>query len=207
MSDQPAARDYPQTITRINHIEPVPRRIRGYLGGRMIFDTVSARYVWDLDTRVDALRSTRSVRIELNGVVLADSTSPVMVFETGLPMRYYINPTDIKLDHLSPTAKVTACPYKGTTGGYSSARIPDPVTGSETIHDDLAWRYAFPTRQLLPISELLNGSTPSLMVSSCRGQRPTSSRSGSPRMLRVDSPREQQAERRCVEKHQLSRWP
>jgi uncharacterized protein (DUF427 family) len=47
MSDQPPARDYPQTITPINHIEPVPRRIRGYLGGRMIFDTVSARYVWE----------------------------------------------------------------------------------------------------------------------------------------------------------------
>jgi uncharacterized protein (DUF427 family) len=242
MSDQPAARDYPQTITPINHIEPVPRWIRGYLGGRMIFDTVSALYVWewqrypqyyiplaDVDpgvlvdedhpqrlsrgtarrhalqvgdrhhpaaarvygadavlglsdtvrfewaaldawfeedeqvyvhprnpyTRVDALRSTRSVRIQLDGVVLADSTSPVMVFETGLPTRYYINPTDIEFDHLFPTNTVTACPYKGTTGGYWSARIPDPETGSETIHEDLAWMYAFPTRQLLPISGLI----------------------------------------------------
>ena len=40
--------------------------------------------------RVDALRSTRPVRVELDGVVLAESASPVMVFETGLPTRYYL---------------------------------------------------------------------------------------------------------------------
>jgi uncharacterized protein (DUF427 family) len=38
--------------------------------------------------RVDALRSSRPLRIELDGVVLASSSSPVMVFETGLPTRY-----------------------------------------------------------------------------------------------------------------------
>ena len=47
MSDQPASRDYPQAITPINHIEPVPRRVRGYLAGRTVFDTVSAHYVWE----------------------------------------------------------------------------------------------------------------------------------------------------------------
>jgi hypothetical protein len=41
-------------------------------------------------TRVDALRSTWLVRIELDGTMLAESASPVMVFETGLPTRYYI---------------------------------------------------------------------------------------------------------------------
>ena len=40
--------------------------------------------------RIDALRSNRPVRVELEGVVLADSPSPVMVFETGLPTRYYL---------------------------------------------------------------------------------------------------------------------
>jgi uncharacterized protein (DUF427 family) len=106
-------------------------------------------------TRVDALRSTRSVRIELDGTMLAESASPVMVFETGLPTRYYIELTNTNFDHLFPTKTVTACPYKGTTGGYWSARIPDPRTGSETIYEDLAWMYGFPTRQLLPISGLI----------------------------------------------------
>jgi len=69
-------------------------------------------------TRVDAIRSTRTVRIELDGVVLAASSSPVMVFETGLPTRYYLNRSETNLDHLIPTQTQTACPYKGTTSGY-----------------------------------------------------------------------------------------
>jgi uncharacterized protein (DUF427 family) len=63
---------------------------------------------------VDALRSTCPVRVELDGVVLAESPSPVMVFETGLPTRYYLNPTEINFEHLTPSDTVTACPYKGT---------------------------------------------------------------------------------------------
>ncbi len=45
--------------------------------------------------RVDAQRSTRPVRVESGGVVLAESSSPVMVFETGLPTRYYLNRTEV----------------------------------------------------------------------------------------------------------------
>jgi hypothetical protein len=48
--------------------------------------------------RVDPVRSTRSVRIELDGIVLASSSSPVLVFETGLPTRYYFDRTQINLD-------------------------------------------------------------------------------------------------------------
>jgi uncharacterized protein (DUF427 family) len=100
-------------------------------------------------TRVDALRSTRHVRVELEGVVLGESSSPVLVFETGLPTRYYLNPTEVDLTHLVATDTVTACPYKGVTSGYWSAR----VTG--TTHPDIAWTYDFPTRQLLPITGLI----------------------------------------------------
>jgi len=46
--------------------------------------------------RVDALRSNRTVRVELDGVVLAEARSTVMVFETGLPTRYYLSRTDIE---------------------------------------------------------------------------------------------------------------
>jgi uncharacterized protein (DUF427 family) len=99
--------------------------------------------------RVDALRSTRRVRVELEGVLLADSTSPVMVFETGLPTRYYLNRTDIDFGHLFASDTVTACPYKGTTTGYWSVQVGD------NLHRDLAWAYDFPTRQLLPIAGLV----------------------------------------------------
>ncbi len=99
--------------------------------------------------RVDAIRSTRTVRIELAGLVLAESHSPVMVFETGLPTRYYLNRTELDFAHLEWSDTVTACPYKGRTTGYWSVRTPGE------LHTDLAWSYDFPTRQLLPIAGLV----------------------------------------------------
>ena len=99
--------------------------------------------------RVDALRSTRTVRIELDGVVLAESSSPVMVFETGLPTRYYLNRTEVNFDHLLPTETVTQCPYKGRTSGSWSVRV------GGTTYPDLAWAYDFPTRQLTPIAGMI----------------------------------------------------
>jgi uncharacterized protein (DUF427 family) len=65
--------------------------------------------------RVDALRSHRAVRVELDGVVLAESACPVMVFETGLPTRFYFDRSDVHFEHLQHTEAETACPYKGVT--------------------------------------------------------------------------------------------
>jgi uncharacterized protein (DUF427 family) len=226
-------RDYPQVPVRVGHVEPVPRRIRAYVGATLVLDTTAARYVWEwpaypqyyvpvddvapgvlvdegveelrvagparlhglhvagaqrpgaawlqtegelagavrfdwaaLDSwfeedeqvfvhprnpysRTDALRSTRTVRVEVDGTVLAESSSPVLVFETGLPTRYYLPRTDLCLEYLVPTATVTECPYKGRTSQYWSARI------GEAEHRDIAWAYDFPTRQLLPIAGLV----------------------------------------------------
>jgi uncharacterized protein (DUF427 family) len=72
-------------------------------------------------TRVDALRSSRLVRVELSGVVLAESASTVMVHETGLPTRYYFELTAVRFEHLVPSDEVTACPYKGNTSGAAVA--------------------------------------------------------------------------------------
>jgi uncharacterized protein (DUF427 family) len=228
--------DYPASIVPVNHVAPVPRRVRAYLGAEKVLDTARALYVWELPyfpqyyipladvrsdllvseghsqqtgrglvevhglrvgeahrpraarlvtkasvdgldgmvrfewaaldawfeedeqvfvhprdpyTRVDALRSDREVRIELDGVVLADSRSPVMVFETGVPTRYYLNRTGVRFEYLVPSGTVTACPYKGTTSAYWS------VQAGGTLHEDLAWAYDFPTRQLLPIAGLV----------------------------------------------------
>src|ERR1700733_4758044 len=41
--------DYPQALAPVNHIEPVPRRIRATLGGVVVLDTTSALYVWETD--------------------------------------------------------------------------------------------------------------------------------------------------------------
>jgi len=99
--------------------------------------------------RVDSLRSSRTVRVESHGVVLAESSSPVLVFETGLPTRYYLNRTDVDFGALVPSETVTACPYKGYTSGYWSSVVDGRV------HPDVAWSYAFPMRELLPIAGLV----------------------------------------------------
>lgn len=99
--------------------------------------------------RVDALRSHRNVRIEIDGVVLAETRSPVVLFETGLPTRYYFDRTDVDFVHLEPSSTQSVCAYKGITSGYWSARI------GETVHSDIAWTYDYPTRQVAAITGLI----------------------------------------------------
>src|ERR1700712_97484 len=84
-------------------------------------------------TRVDALRSNRPVRVELEGLVLAEATSSVMVFETGLPTRYYLDKTAVNFGVLEASDSSTGCPYKGQTTGYWSVRI------AADLLPDLAW--------------------------------------------------------------------
>jgi uncharacterized protein (DUF427 family) len=72
-----------------------------------------------------------------------------MVFETGLPTRYYVDRTAVNFEHLRPSDTVTACPYKGRTTGYWS------FVAGDKVETDLAWSYDFPTRQLLPIAGLV----------------------------------------------------
>lgn len=226
--------DYPQTAATRGRIEPSPRRVRGYLGPELLFDTTSARYVWEVPyypqyyipvadvrtallrdedhpqrvqfgpsrmfslvspsathasaarvfdddagdfaglvrfewepltwfeedepifghprnpyARVDALRSHRHVTVELDGVVLADTHSPVLLFETGLPTRYYIDRTDVVFEHLEPSDTQSLCPYKGVTSGYWSARLGD------ALHEDIAWTYNTPLPAVTPIANLV----------------------------------------------------
>jgi uncharacterized protein (DUF427 family) len=97
-------------------------------------------------TRVDILASSRTVRVVLDGLVLADSTSPRLLFETGLPARYYLPRTHVRMDLLERSQTVTHCPYKGRADTWS-------VRVGETLHEDLAWSYPAP----LPESQKVAG--------------------------------------------------
>ena len=99
--------------------------------------------------RVDAIRSSRRIRVEIEGVVLAESSAPVLLFETGLPTRHYIQRTDIDFAALERTHTTTYCPYKGTTSDYWSARI------GGALHADIAWSYAYPSAQVPQIAGLV----------------------------------------------------
>ena len=54
-------------------------------------------------TRVDILASSRHVRVDVGGATVAESTSPRLLFETGLPVRYYLPKPHVRLDLLLPT--------------------------------------------------------------------------------------------------------
>lgn len=86
------------------------------------------------------------MRVEIDGVTVADSTNASFLFETGLPVRYYLPKTDVRMDLLTPTDLSTACPYKGTARYWSVA-----VDGE--THDNVVWGYDTP----LPESQKVTG--------------------------------------------------
>jgi uncharacterized protein (DUF427 family) len=100
----------------------------------------------DPHTRVDILPSSRHVRVEVDGVTIAESSSPKLLFETGLPVRYYLPKTHVRMELLTPTDTVSHCPYKGQAEYWS-------VRAGEAVHEDLAWSYRTP----LPESERIAG--------------------------------------------------
>jgi uncharacterized protein (DUF427 family) len=91
----------------------------------------------DPHKRVEAIASSRHVVVELDGVRLADSRRPVMLFETGLPTRYYLPREDVDLAALEPTSNHSLCPYKGVADEYWS------VTGRPDA-TDVVWSYSAP---------------------------------------------------------------
>lgn len=98
------------------------------------------------EARVDILESSRHVRVRIDGTVVADSTRPRLLFETGLPTRYYLPKADVRMDLLSPTETSTGCPYKGWANYWN-------VTVGDAVSEDIAWGYRTP----LPESEGVAG--------------------------------------------------
>ncbi len=96
--------------------------------------------------RVDILASSRHVRVEVDGVTVADSVRPHILFETGLPPRYYLPLTDVRAELLRASRTQTHCPYKGTASYWS-------VETGRGLRQDLAWIYRTP----LPESQKIAG--------------------------------------------------
>ena len=90
--------------------------------------------------RVDPLKSSRHVRVERDGHVLAESDAPIVVFETGAPTRYYLPQSDVDASLLTDSDLETGCPYKGS----ASYRH---VTVGGRRHPNLFWLYGHPLRE------------------------------------------------------------
>jgi uncharacterized protein (DUF427 family) len=87
--------------------------------------------------RVDVLQSSRPVKVIVGGETVAETRRARFLFETRLPTRYYIPPEDVRMELLVPSAKTTACPYKGQAR-YHSVKIGDK------LFEDLVWCYPEP---------------------------------------------------------------
>ena len=64
-------------------------------------------------TRVDILASSQHVRVEIDGVTVADSVRPHILFETHLPPRYYLPLPDVRTDLLDPLRHHQPLPVQG----------------------------------------------------------------------------------------------
>jgi uncharacterized protein (DUF427 family) len=93
-------------------------------------------------SRIDVLRSSRHIRVESNGRLLAESTRPLLLFETLLPVRFYLPREDVvvRLDH---SDMVSYCAYKGRASYYS---VPDGPK-------DVAWTYHEPLHDAEPVRD------------------------------------------------------
>jgi uncharacterized protein (DUF427 family) len=94
--------------------------------------------------RIDIVHGSRTVRVERDGEVLAQSTRPYLLFEPPLPTRYYLPAADVRMDLLRPSDTTTTCAYKGHASYWSLAD-----------EDDVAWTYQAPLREAAEITDLI----------------------------------------------------
>jgi uncharacterized protein (DUF427 family) len=102
----------------------------------------------DPHKRIDAVPSSRPVKVILGGETVADTTRAHFLFETGMPTRYYIPAEDVRMDLLSATDTTTRCPYKGISS-YWSANIG----GNDFA--DIVWSYPNSVAECPKIKDLM----------------------------------------------------
>jgi uncharacterized protein (DUF427 family) len=119
--------------------------------------------------RLDMLASTRHIRVEWEGRLLAESSRPLLLFETLLPVRFYLPRADVVVD-LEPTDTVSHCAYKGRASYFS---VPDGPA-------DVAWTYHQPLREAEPVAERIAffNERVDVIVDGRRAERPVTQWSG-----------------------------
>ena len=95
--------------------------------------------------RVDVRPSTRHVIVRVGGEPVAETYRPLLLFETGLPIRYYIPREDVRNERLVASTRRSICPYKGHARYWS-------VRANGGVVDDLAWSYAEPFAEALKVA-------------------------------------------------------
>ena len=105
-------------------------------------------YARDPYRRVDVLQSSRHIEVVTDGIEIANTKRPWLLFETGLPTRYYMPKQDVRMDLLEPSDTVSRCPYKGEAHHYS-------VKSGDKLHTDVIWVYRYPVPESTRVQGLL----------------------------------------------------
>jgi len=143
----------PKTVDNVLHLQRGPHKNLI----RFPFDKMGAWfeedeqiYVHPKDPykRIDIRRSSRHIKVAVDGVVVAETSQPTFLFETMLRTRYYLPATCVDFALLTNSDMVTSCPYKGDASYFNVV-----VKGKET--KNAVWRYKFPTQESAPIAGLL----------------------------------------------------
>jgi uncharacterized protein (DUF427 family) len=104
--------------------------------------------------RVDCRPTQRGLRVSVGDTVLVDSADTMIVFETALAPRLYVDPAQVRTDLLRRTDTTSYCNYKGFATYWSVVLhdpvLSDPVLG-DTVVDDAAWSYEDPLPESSPI--------------------------------------------------------
>jgi uncharacterized protein (DUF427 family) len=98
--------------------------------------------------RVDIRQTSRPVRIEIDGDVVADTTRARLLFETQISTRFYIPREDITVE-LYPSERQTYCPYKGQASYWS-------LDAGGRRRPDIAWSYEQPLPDVPQIKGLIS---------------------------------------------------
>jgi uncharacterized protein (DUF427 family) len=94
--------------------------------------------------RIDALRTSRHVRVLLDHQLIAETTNGVALFETRLPTRWYIPREDVVLPLERNSDHHTTCAYKGHATHWD--------IGGEKA---LAWSYELPLNDAVPVRSMI----------------------------------------------------
>jgi uncharacterized protein (DUF427 family) len=99
--------------------------------------------------RIDCLRSDRHLTVEAGDTTLVDTTDTLVVYETSLDPRLYVDRGHVRMDLLEKSSTETYCPYKGSAS-YWSAHL------SNGVLQDIAWSYEDPLSESAPLGGLLS---------------------------------------------------
>jgi uncharacterized protein (DUF427 family) len=95
--------------------------------------------------RIDIRRTSAPIRVRVGGELVAETTRAKVLFETGLPPRYYVPEADLRAELLELSDKTTICPYKGLASYWS-------VVVGDKRFDDVFWSYLEPFGEVLDVA-------------------------------------------------------